>query len=610
MSIFEFTPHFDHQKIRITHEKLIGIGRPFVFHSELAVGDFDKICFVVRAVEMIQILSCIFFYPNRIQCLCKRFGQNGLSGAFRTDNTDSANVLASTRRIHRSNAGKAQISTHARLLISRRETLSFRFQRPTHVKRRQAIRQLGVGISSAVVTSWLASCDKNDPAPEIQYDGTVAIIGAGPAGLYAADILLSKGINVVIYEATGQIGGRVRSLRNQENLPYQSIADFPVELGAEYWQGSDSVFGKIVGNLNLTTVELLEEWKRYKIGTTVKSAADWAGNGDFTSAQSFISGIKNYSGAATSVKEASAGLSEGAQALINAQAANFYGSSSDRVGIKGISDQMKLLTHGTEYFMLKNNTMQDLVISRFDNVYKKVEINRPVKSVNYGASPVNITFEDGSEVTADKVIVTVPVTILKNGITFTPALPAAKTTALGRIGMDPAIRVVLDFKKNFWGTDVSMIFGGTVAPQCFNAGVGRSEFNQTLSMMINGPKALELSNLNNSDQVVTTILQELDKVYANQATAFIRKALPPDEQKMVYFIQDWTKEKYFQGGFSYPLASTTIDDRSALGAPIQDRLFFAGEATDIGGDAGTINGAMASAERVANDVVLSITKVS
>lgn len=461
-----------------------------------------------------------------------------------------------------------------------------------------------------MVTSWLASCDKNDPPPEIQYDGTVAIIGGGPAGLYAADILLSKGVKVVVYEATGQIGGRVRSLRNQENSPYQSIADFPVELGAEYWQGSDSVFGKIVSNLNLNTVELLEDWKLYKVGTSVKSAAEWAGNSDLSAAQSFIASIKNYGGAATSVKEASASLSADAQALVNAEAANFYGSSSDRVGIKGIADNLKVLTHGTEYFTLKNNTMQDLVISRFDNVFKRVETNKPVKSINYGGNPVTITFEDGSEATADKVIVTVPVTILKEGITFTPALPAAKTAALGRIGMDPSMRVVLDFKKNFWGTDVSMIFGGTVAPQVFNAGVGRSEFNQTLSVTINGPKALELSNLNNSDQVVTTILQELDKVYANQATAFIRKGLPPDEQKMIYFIQDWTKEKYFKGGFSYPLSATTLDDRSALGAPLQDRLFFAGEATDIGGDSGTVNGALSSAERVANDVVLSITKVS
>jgi monoamine oxidase len=45
-----------------------------------------------------------------------------------------------------------------------------------------------------------------------------------------------------------------------------------------------------------------------------------------------------------------------------------------------------------------------------------------------------------------------------------------------------------------------------------------------------------------------------------------------------------------------------------MGVPVNDKLFFAGEATDVNGDAGTINGALASAERVAEEVVKSITK--
>ncbi|HZY83032.1 MAG TPA: NAD(P)/FAD-dependent oxidoreductase [Cyclobacteriaceae bacterium] len=478
------------------------------------------------------------------------------------------------------------------------------------MKRRQAIRHLGVGFSSAVVgASWLTSCKKDDPIPEIQYDGNVIIIGAGASGLYAADILMTKGLNVTVLEASDQIGGRASSLRNQEDLPYQSIADFPVELGAEYFQGNDSILGKIVANLNLNTVELTDESKRFIVGNLVKSGADWGNNGDYAAAKAFVAGIKTYTGPTTSVKDAS-GLSGDAGNLVNAQAANFWGSSSDRVGIKGISEQMKLVDHDEKFYMLKNNTMQDLIISRFDTVYRNVKLNSPVKSINYSSDPCKITLEDGTEMTANKVIVTVPVTILKSGITFSPSLPGAKTAALGRLGMDPSMRVVLDFKKNFWGTDSSFIWGNSLAPQFFNGGFQRSEFHQTLSVTINGPKALELSNLNDQDLIVKTILKELDKYYDGQATAFIRTGLPPADSKMVYFIKDWTKEKYIKGGFSYPLVATTLDDRTTLMEPLNDRLFFAGEATDISGDAGTINGALASAERVSEDVILSIKKVS
>lgn len=479
------------------------------------------------------------------------------------------------------------------------------------MKRRQALRQLGVGFSSAIVgASWLSSCKKDDPGPDIPYDGNIVVIGAGAAGLYAADILLSHKWNVTVLEATNQIGGRVSSLRNQQDLPYQSIADFPVELGAEYWQGSDSVLGKIVDNLHLNTVELTPESKRYIINNTVKSATDWNGNADFQAAKAFIDNLKNYSGARTSVKEAAAGAGSSAMAIINSGAANFYGSSADRLGISGLSEGLKLITHDEKYYVLKNNAMQDLLISRYDNVYPNIQAGSPVKGIDYSSAPVEIALENGNVIKADKVIVTVPVPILKKGITFTPPLPSEKLSALANIGMDPSMRVVLDFKKNFWGADGSLIWGGTTGPQYFSSGVGRSILNQTLTVTINGPKALELSNLGDGDAIVKNILAELDTLYGGQASLYVRRGLPPDDDKMIYFIKDWTKEKYIQGGFSYPLVGTTIDTRKTLGLPVGDSLFFAGEATDINGEAGTLNGALASAERVVEDVVASIVKVS
>jgi len=482
------------------------------------------------------------------------------------------------------------------------------------VKRRQALRQLGVGFSSALVgTSWLSSCKKDDFGPEVQYDGTVIVIGAGVAGLYAADILMTKGLNVTILEASAQIGGRISSLRNQQALPYQSIADFPVELGAEYWQGADSVLGDLVSNLSLPTVKIPKESTRYILGTQVKTEADWGADGDFAAVQAFMNGLKSYSGSSNSIAGA-ANVSANAAPLLNSQGGNFYGSSADKVGVKGISEQLKLISHDTDYYVLKSNTLQDLMISRFFKVYDKVILNSPVKSVNYSANDIiTLTMEDGTQMTANKVIITVPVTILKEGIDFTPALPVAKVNAINNIGMDPSMRVVIDFKKNFWGVDSSFIWGGTDGPQYFSAGVQRSELTQTMTVTINGAKAQELSDLGDGDLIVKKLLAELDKLYSNQATQFIRKTIPTDEQpeeKMIYYIKDWTKEKYIGGGFSYPKVNTTLDDRTALMSPVNDRLFFAGEATDISGEPGTVNGAMISAERVAEDVVQSIKKVS
>ena len=155
------------------------------------------------------------------------------------------------------------------------------------MKRRKAIKQIGAGITAGLILpQFLGSCKKEDPGPEVPFDGTVAIIGAGAAGLYAADILHAKGISVAIYEASGQIGGRVQSLRNQ--LDYQQLynsakapdfgADFPLEIGAEIVTGSDSIFGKIISTATVPVADMATATDKFVLSNQVKSASEWQGD--------------------------------------------------------------------------------------------------------------------------------------------------------------------------------------------------------------------------------------------------------------------------------------------------------------------------------------------
>ena len=117
------------------------------------------------------------------------------------------------------------------------------------MKRRTAIEHIGLGVSAGLILpGWLSSCSEDEPVPEIVYDGTVAIIGAGAAGLYAADILKAQGVKVQIFEASDRSGGRVRTLKSTDkpsaSLIFNSQAelsgsDFPNELGATQVIGSD-----------------------------------------------------------------------------------------------------------------------------------------------------------------------------------------------------------------------------------------------------------------------------------------------------------------------------------------------------------------------------------
>ena len=482
------------------------------------------------------------------------------------------------------------------------------------MKRRAAIQHIGWGLSGGILMpSLFSACGPKDPGPEIVYSGTVAVIGAGAAGLYVADILNSKGIKVIIFEARDQIGGRIRSLRNQpvEKYPFspQLSSDFPIELGAQTIVGTESIFGKIFKDYNLKTTEFAPENNSYVLSNQAKSGSEWAAanDADFQAANNFRAGLKNYAGNSQSVQQlVQAQINARAHGMLNGLIGNAYGSSNDKIGIGALAEQEALRQSDGKLIGLRSNPLQDTLISRFSAVQPFVRLNTPIVSIAHATEPATITAKDGTVFEANKVVVTVPVSILKNGsLNFSPALPGDFTNALAKFSMGGSLRVILEFKKNFWGNTVGYILGSSNVPEYFSIGMGRSDFNRTLSITINGEKAAQYAALDD-DALTSAILADLDLIYAGQGTQFIRKDLV--SLKNILIRQDWTKEEYMLGGYAYPLPGARNDDRKAIGQPLSDRLFFAGEATDISGQAGMVNGALASAERAALEVINVIKK--
>ncbi|HPI80469.1 MAG TPA: NAD(P)-binding protein, partial [Cyclobacteriaceae bacterium] len=215
------------------------------------------------------------------------------------------------------------------------------------MKRRKLLKQLGFGLSGGLLLpQLLASCSEDDPGPEVPYDGDVVVIGAGAAGLYTADILKAKGIKVAILEAGNQIGGRVRSLRNQQDLINLSVADFPVELGAEVIYGSDSIWGTNLKNFSVNAIGIDEvSTDRYVLDNIAKLAEDWNVDGDFVNAQNFVESLQSFSGSGVTVEQAASGLPARVKALVNSQIGNLYGSSNTTLGMAGVSEALQARTH-------------------------------------------------------------------------------------------------------------------------------------------------------------------------------------------------------------------------------------------------------------------------
>ena len=68
------------------------------------------------------------------------------------------------------------------------------------------------------------------------------------------------------------------------------------------------------------------------------------------------------------------------------------------------------------------------------------------------------------------------------------------------------------------------------------------------------------------------------------------------------YWHNWENDPFSRGAYSYVKAGGDSAQRD-LGAPVENTLFFAGEAADVSGYNGTVHGAMASAQRAVHEIL-------
>jgi monoamine oxidase len=69
-----------------------------------------------------------------------------------------------------------------------------------------------------------------------------------------------------------------------------------------------------------------------------------------------------------------------------------------------------------------------------------------------------------------------------------------------------------------------------------------------------------------------------------------------------WYTFDWQTDPYARGAYSY-IPTSGLDAPRMLGEPVEGTLFFAGEATDLDSQNGTVHGAMASGRRAAGEII-------
>jgi predicted NAD/FAD-dependent oxidoreductase len=485
------------------------------------------------------------------------------------------------------------------------------------VKRRTAIKHLGFGLTAALgLPHFLQGCDTAEPGPEIKYDGVVGIIGAGAAGLFAADILRTKGVKVRIFEASSRVGGRIYSIRsNDPDFTAFSGADFPQELGADRYFGSNGLWSELVRTVGARSFELASSLgtPRYYFDNDYLSDAEIdalpdgnASKSKFLAYRNFIQNLGSISG--SSINAAAASLNPAVLSLVNSQVGNWFGADNSSLSTTGLAEALNKRETDNKEFVLSSNPMSEILISRYFKTVELVETRKQVTRITQNGDTVELAItnrlDNSSEtVTVNKLIIAVPVSILKAGdIEFSPALPSEKNSAMAKIGMGGSIRVLVDFRQNVWGQNVNYIFGGNNGPLYFSGGLGRSDFNKVLTVTINGTKADQFTAMPNSNnEIIASLREELSQIIPLETPQDVLENI-----KGVPLIKNWGQDTFIKGGYSFPLAGGTEADRESLAEPIGQQLFFAGEATDVKGEWGTVNGALNSGERAALEVIDAI----
>jgi monoamine oxidase len=204
-----------------------------------------------------------------------------------------------------------------------------------------------------------------------------------------------------------------------------------------------------------------------------------------------------------------------------------------------------------------------------------------VTAINYtNSNAVRVSYKDNGtlkQLTAKKVIVTVPLGVLKSlAIQFTPALPTTKQTAISKLGMGLMNKVVL-----LWSSSTTLPWPDSIE---------WVERIQPLSKKGRWEEFYNPTNLNGGRKMIIawTVGREAQRVQnltdveaKNEALTSLREVFGNSSvpEPIQYLVTRWGTDPYSLGSYSYQAVGSTPQHRVNLAQNINNVVFFAGEAT-------------------------------
>jgi monoamine oxidase len=402
---------------------------------------------------------------------------------------------------------------------------------------------------------------------EQQYD--VAVVGAGMAGLAAAQKLKQAGYSVLVLEARGRIGGRVHT--------DFTFAPIPIDLGAE----------------------LLHEPPSRSLAQRLGLEIDKGREIHF-----------NDRGTWRSIEE----LNDIDNVVWPKIKANDepLGAYLERMGLS--RDQwpyeLKLLEADTEDL---SRWSTQAVVTRAQEVdgiqdqrikgglYQLIEpfaegleirLNTPVTTVEWNEEGVRLHVRDHPPLVVGQVILTLPLAVLKaRRVAFAPDLPTLKWQAIDALGVVDAVKLFYHFAHPVLPENVSALMTEDHVPTFWwSSSSNYKDFKGELLVgWATGNAARTLIN-QGTEKALETGLESLREILKKR-----------DLTPITAMMKQWSDDPFALGAYSYTPPGA-VEARNVLALPTNGRLFWAGEATHSK-LYGSIDGGMESGQRAAEEVI-------
>ncbi|MBD0254608.1 MAG: FAD-dependent oxidoreductase [Cytophagales bacterium] len=423
----------------------------------------------------------------------------------------------------------------------------------------------------------------------------VVIIGAGAAGLVAARELAKAGRSVAVLEARNRTGGRIHTLHGGGFTT-------PTEAGAEFVHGNLPLTLGLLREAALPFTEMAgQSWhvRDGQAGPDDELPEDWP------LLLAKLGALQQDVSVATFLETA---LSEPRHARLRESVRKFaegYDAADTRkASALALREEWATDEDSPQYRLPGGyHALIDFLAGDAAARGAQLHLSAPVREITWAPGRVEAVTEGGRQFAARQVLVTVPLGVWQAGtLRFVPDVPG-KLGAARQMGFGPVIKLVLEFREAFWERadadrpnwrtfpGLGFLFSNAAVPTWWTQLPDRTP---VLTGWLAGPAAASCGAL--PDEAL------LDMGLHSLAALVL--AGPADLRALLvaHHVANWPADPYARGAYSYATVHGEAA-RATLAAPVDDTLFFAGEALYQGPAVGTVEAALATGMRVVEEML-------